>query len=928
MILAKVLTPIIHYMNKFSIKQKVIALFLVLFISLSAQAIQTLLDYKAQHNLYKTKYQELSTHEKTYKLITKLQLHRGLLNSDLSKQIDLKKEIQESENDIKTFLKNNHFTKEQQEKIEALFIKNLDKHLSNHDIFQKHTQRIKNLIYALGDVTQKSFSHHDEKKASLLLTKMSNTLLDLQEQTGELRGIVSRLLLQDKISPSEQSQVLSLYVLIHTITQNNTDDPSIQTIISQYPEIKEKRDLMLYRLNNLLFIVKHKIINHTIKAFDSAHFFQIATDTIDAQYQLYKRVNTINKQVVQSQQQTIFIKMVAMSLMILTIIAASLYLSAGFYHSSARGIHKRKIVSHKISKGDTNIQIKTDSQDEISQALMAFNDMSDTINKNISFLNAYKHAIDEASIVYKTNSKGIITYVNQTFCDISGYTKEELIGKPNNIVRHPDTPKEDFKQLWQTIKAKKVWKGIVKNLTKDGRAYIVDATIMPIIDNKGEIVEYIAIRHDITQLQITQQQVLREIKKQKRDNLTSLANRLQLLEDSKQFKKPILLYLNIDHFAQLNDFYGPKSGDNTLRFIASLLQNRLENRQAHLYRLRSDEFLIVYEEEHLYTSIELLAQELIETIEDATMKADDKEAISITLSATSASYHDSDDINELLTLLSLAHRVAKNESKKFLVYQDHMNNTIAYEKNIQWVHKIKKALEEDRIQAFYQPIIDNKDGTIHKYESLMRFIEEDGKVVSPFFFLEIAKEAKLYTQLTKVMFDKTFETFKEEKTCQFSINITQTDILDTEVKSYILEKIQHFPYPENIILEITESEEIDAYDTVNEFITLVKKSGVQIAIDDFGSGYSNFDHIIKMNADFIKIDGSLIKNIHEDPDALIITKAIIAFSKQLHTKTIVEFVHNQEVYDKVREIGADYSQGFFLGEPAPTLVKDYESLSL
>ena len=926
MILANVLTPVIRYMNKFSIKQKVITLFLILFISLSAQTIQTLLQYKNQHNLYETKYQELSLHEKTYKLITKLQLHRGLLNSDLSKHINLKKEIQKCETDIKTFLKNNHFTKRQKEKIKALFIKNLDKHQSAQDIFHQHTQIIKNLIYALGDVTQKNFSLQDEKKASLLLSKMSNTLLDLQEQTGELRGIVSRLLLEDKISPGEQDQVLSLYVLIHTSTQNSTNDPSTQAIMTQFPKIKKKRDLMLYRLNNLLFIVKHKMINHTIKAFDSAHFFQMATDTIDAQYQLYKSVNTINKQVIHSQQQTIFIKTVTISLIIFTLIATGLYLATGFYHSITRGIQKLKEVSHKISKGDTNIQIKIDSQDEISQALEAFNEMSDAINKNISFLNAYKHAIDEASIVSKADKRGIITYVNQNFCNISGYTKEELIGKPHNILRHPDSPKEDFKQLWKTIKAKKVWKGIVKNLTKDGRAYIVDATILPIIDDKGEIVEYIAIRHDITQLQTSKQQVLREIEKQKRDSLTSLANRIQLLEDSTQFRNPILLYLNIDHFAQLNDFYGPKSGDNTLRFVASILQNKLANRQAHLYRLRSDEFLIVYEEEHLYTSVELLAQELIETIEDATMKADDEEAISITLSAASASYHDSNDINELLSFLSLAHRVAKSESKKFLVYQDYMNNEIAYEKNIQWVHKIKKALQEDRIQAFYQPIIDNKDGTIHKYESLMRFIEKDGKVVSPFFFLEIAKEAKLYTQLTKVMFDKTFETFKEERTCQFSINITQTDILDTEVRSYILEKIQHFPYPKNIILEITESEEIDAYDTVNEFITLVKKSGVQIAIDDFGSGYSNFDHIIKMNADFIKIDGSLIKNIHNDPDALIITKAIIAFSKQLHTKTIVEFVHNQEVYDKVREIGADYSQGFFLGEPAPTLV--HESIAI
>jgi len=122
------------------------------------------------------------------------------------------------------------------------------------------------------------------------------------------------------------------------------------------------------------------------------------------------------------------------------------------------------------------------------------------ILKNISLLNEYKAAVDQGTIVSKTDPKGIITYANSKFCEISGYRGDELLGKPHNIVRHPDMPAEAFRQMWATIKAKKTWHGLVKNRKKDGNSYIVEATIKPILDHTGEIVEYIAIRHDITEV--------------------------------------------------------------------------------------------------------------------------------------------------------------------------------------------------------------------------------------------------------------------------------------------------------------------------------------------------------------------------------------------------------------------------------------------
>jgi EAL domain-containing protein (putative c-di-GMP-specific phosphodiesterase class I) len=130
-----------------------------------------------------------------------------------------------------------------------------------------------------------------------------------------------------------------------------------------------------------------------------------------------------------------------------------------------------------------------------------------------------------------------------------------------------------------------------------------------------------------------------------------------------------------------------------------------------------------------------------------------------------------------------------------------------------------------------------------------------------------------------------------------------------------------FPYPQNVVLEITEAEKIDDYKIVDAFIKNVKKYGTKIAIDDFGSGYANFEHIISLEADFIKIDGSLIKNIDTDKNSRYIAESIIDFSKKIGAKTIAEFIHKKEIYDIVRQIGADYSQGFYLGEPSPEIQK-------
>jgi EAL domain-containing protein (putative c-di-GMP-specific phosphodiesterase class I) len=234
-----------------------------------------------------------------------------------------------------------------------------------------------------------------------------------------------------------------------------------------------------------------------------------------------------------------------------------------------------------------------------------------------------------------------------------------------------------------------------------------------------------------------------------------------------------------------------------------------------------------------------------------------------------------------------------------------------------WSKELKKAIKNDKLVPYYQPIINNQTKEIDKYETLIRLIDDDGKIISPFFFLDVAKHSKQYHYITRTIIDKSFETFSSLK-YNFSINLTIEDILDKQIQKYLFNALKYYNIGERVVFEIVEDEGIENFDIINEFIIKVRKFGCKIAIDDFGTGYSNFEYLIKLKADFIKIDGSIIKNLETDKSARILVTTIVVFAKKIGMKTIAEFVENEKIQELVIELGIDYSQGYYFGEPQPT----------
>lgn len=403
------------------------------------------------------------------------------------------------------------------------------------------------------------------------------------------------------------------------------------------------------------------------------------------------------------------------------------------------------------------------------------------------------------------------------------------------------------------------------------------------------------------------------------DRLTGLANRFAFDSDVEQFRRPLLFLVNIDEFKHVNDIYGVQGGDFVLCAIAARLWEVVAvHKPARLYRLGGDDFGILTEDSP-GPGKDLFAQTLLELIENEGVAYNDQ-VITVTISIGVSAQ------SPLLETADMVLKKVKQQSRlKYLVYSDSLNIQATIAANLRTLTTVRHALEKDGVLVYFQPITDNRTGAVVKYECLMRLRGEDGAILAPGAFLDIVKESPLYPALTKVVFNKSFEAFRDNS-CEFSLNLSVADILDQSVHEFIVAKLNAEPeLARRLTFEILESEGVENYQAVHTFIGQIKAHGCRIAVDDFGAGYSNFAHILKLQVDTLKIDASLIKHLDTDANAQTLVRTIVDFCRALKIQTVAEFVYSEPVHQVVCALGIDYSQGYLLGRPEPELPRSREA---
>lgn len=269
-------------------------------------------------------------------------------------------------------------------------------------------------------------------------------------------------------------------------------------------------------------------------------------------------------------------------------------------------------------------------------------------------------------------------------------------------------------------------------------------------------------------------------------------------------------------------------------------------------------------------------------------------------------------LNEALMALEFA----KTHKLDYVLYSDDLGLASKLEREKFVYDLIEKSMSDDKIVPYFQPIFD-RDGNISKYETLARIVDSNGHAVLPGVFLEYSHHIKRYVDLSKKMILQAFSRLNCNAEAALSINMSISDMIANPLKDLIIQEIDRHKIGKRVIVEILENENLCAGNSskVKFYIQALRERGVKIALDDFGSGFSNFNLLLEIAPDYIKIDGEIIKRICEDEKAKKMTEAIIGFAKHLGAKTIAEYVANEQIYNKCLELGVDEFQGFYLAQP-------------
>ena len=507
-----------------------------------------------------------------------------------------------------------------------------------------------------------------------------------------------------------------------------------------------------------------------------------------------------------------------------------------------------------------------------------------------------------------TDENNKIIEVNKAFEEIYGYKEVDVVGKNPSLLSSKKHSSTFYQTMWHTLHTQNHFASEIINKKADGTE-ITQWLSISYLKNDQNPAHYLAIFTDLTELKASQDKIK---KMAYEDPLTQLANKTALQEILQTSSQRTLLLLNINNFSYINTAYGFEIGDKLLQALAETFVELFEQDSA--FRINADEFAFLYQEE---TDITQCVAKIRQYFYEKTFQID---GISLNISFTFGAAHGDE---KLLRNAALALKQAKENGKNSLYIFNQDEENIDHKARKMFIDAnniLHNAFVQDRIVPFFQGIYDNTTGEINKYETLARIIDEDGTVVSPYKFIEPARLAGLLPDITKVMIEKSFAVMADEQ-CSFSINITEDDLSQNYLLEYLLEKANRYNIaPSRVILEILEGISANGKKNHINQLNLLKQHGFSLAIDDFGSEYSNFERVLDLEIDFLKIDAKYIKDIDTNKKSYEIVKAISFFAKNVGIPCIAEFVHNAAVQKILLKLNIEYSQGYFFSEPSEKLL--------
>ncbi len=523
--------------------------------------------------------------------------------------------------------------------------------------------------------------------------------------------------------------------------------------------------------------------------------------------------------------------------------------------------------------------------------------------------------LENPNAIMITDKASNIININYKFSQITQYSKDEVIGKNPKILQSGQHSNKFYKNIWESIVNNQIWRGEIYNKRKDGEIYPEELTIISIKDSDDEVLNYMAVFHDIT---ITKKQEAKLKYLAFHDELTGLYNRIYIQTNFKSFvdeaKTLAFIYIDIDRFKNVNDSFGHIIGDEILKQISERLIKNLK-KQDIISRIGGDEFLAVISMK-FNDNINVICKRLLLVLSEPynnSIGANVRLTASIGVSIYGIN---GKSFLELLQFADQAMYKSKLLGKNKISFYNELTKD-KNQKRIKIESIIKNSLSE--MSIVYQPILDIKLNQITSCEALIRWESKTLGIIQPSEFIPIAEEIGMIWSIGDFVFNEVFKELSQihnnVPNLSVGINISLKQFKLHDFITYISELLINYKIdPSWIYLEITEWSDTQEIQEVFEIIKNLLDIGIQVAVDDFGTGYSNLMCIYNWPISKVKIDKMFISNIESDHKSKTLCKSIIDTSKELKIITIAEGVESKEQLELLSEMGCDMIQGYYISK--------------
>ncbi|MCG9697284.1 EAL domain-containing protein [Shewanella sp. Isolate11] len=566
------------------------------------------------------------------------------------------------------------------------------------------------------------------------------------------------------------------------------------------------------------------------------------------------------------------------------------------------------------------------------------------IHSNITERKRLQQSLELAASVYNNSSEamsvqdhdGNIITINSAFTAITGYSEDEALNQHITMLKCEESTKQ-YIVFADAIAKSGYWQGELCLKGKDNQPLMVMLTMNTIYDKQGKVFRYVALFSDITEKKQAEHIIWKQANY---DPLTGLPNRRMLLEylgseilrTDRSQRHFALMFLDLDFFKEVNDTLGHDMGDLLLQQTAQRLKDCIRDSDV-VARLGGDEFTVVLADIENPTSVERVAQAILEKIAEPYKLGDETTYISASIGITIYP-DDATDIEGLLKHADQAMYAAKEQGRnRYHYFTPSMQEYARYRMTL--IKDLRNAIAQNEFEIYYQPIIDLKDQSVFKAEALIRWNHPERGLVSPVEFIALAEETGLINEIGNWVFETAAHqaaSWREKFGFQIQISINKSPVQfrdEGDIFNRWLDLLRQLSLSSNAIcVEITEGLILDASMGVTDKLLAYRDAGIQVSLDDFGTGYSSLAYLKKFDIDYLKIDQSFTRNLATEDDGVALCEAIIVMAHKLGIKVIAEGVETAEQQQILTQSGCDYAQGYLFSEPLPLAEFEQRYLSL